>query len=257
MSDTEDTDPMQAEFDTAALWTAEAALALGPAHHQPAACRGSGGPPTLDWFVGQLRPEPGERLVDLGAGVGGPAAYAAERHGVRPLLVEPALGACRAARRLFDLPTACADAAALPLPDASASLLWCLGVLCTTQAQDALLGELRRVLAPGGRAGLLVFVADRPHPDGEPEGNHFPTRDELAGLLTSAGLHVRARVWQDGLGSAPPEWLRLDEEVDDHVRRQHGREPAWQAAEDERQAVGRLLADGTVRGLLLSLEPAR
>ena len=177
---------------------------------------------------------------------------------MRPLLFEPAAGACRAARRLFDLPTACGPTRPrCRCATRSAVALWCLGVAVHDRRPDALLRELRRVLAPDGRAGLLVFVADHPHPDGEPEGNHFPTRDELAGLLTSAGLHVRARVWQDGLGSAPPEWLRLDEEVDDHVRRQHGREPAWQAAEDERQAVGRLLADGTVRGLLLSLEPAR
>jgi hypothetical protein len=52
--------------------------------------------------------------VDVGAGLGGPAAYAAHRTGVQPVLVEPEPDACRAAARLFGAPVVQADATTLP-----------------------------------------------------------------------------------------------------------------------------------------------
>jgi len=96
--------PMDAEFDTVAEWTAEVAESLGPQYRIPAACRGSGRPSALDWLLAGLAPRPGDLLIDVGAGLGGPAAYAAERTGVRPVLAEPEPDACRAAARLFAAP---------------------------------------------------------------------------------------------------------------------------------------------------------
>ena len=73
---TRDTDdPMEAEFDTVAEWTAEVAADLGPEYFVPAACRGSGKPAALDWLLTGLRPGPGDQILDVGAGIGGPAAY--------------------------------------------------------------------------------------------------------------------------------------------------------------------------------------
>jgi ubiquinone/menaquinone biosynthesis C-methylase UbiE len=152
-------DPMAAEFGTVAEWTALVAADLGRQYCIPAGCRGSGQPSALDWLLGRLRPAAGEVLADVGAGVGGPAAYAAEHSGVRPVLVEPEPGACRAAARLFGVPVVRADAMALPWPDASISLAWSIGVLCTlasVEDQRVMLREMRRVLRPGGRIGLLV-----------------------------------------------------------------------------------------------------
>src|SRR5262249_19512136 len=40
-------DPMEAEFDTVAEWTAQVAADLGPEYYIPAACRGSGLPVAL------------------------------------------------------------------------------------------------------------------------------------------------------------------------------------------------------------------
>src|SRR6185503_16101595 len=70
-------DPMEAEFDTVAEWTAQVAVDLGPEYYIPAACRGSGQPAALDWLLAGLHHRPGELMLDVGAGVGGPAAYAA------------------------------------------------------------------------------------------------------------------------------------------------------------------------------------
>lgn len=249
------TDAMDAEFDTMAEWTAEAALALGREHYVPAGCRGSGSPAALDWLLDRLELGPGDTLLDVGAGVGGPAAYAAEGRQVRPVLIEPAAGACRAARRLFGLPTVRADAAALPVTDAATGALWCLGVLCTTEKQTALLRELRRVLAPGGRAGLLVFVATHPHPEGEPDGNEFPTWPVLRTQLERAGLAVLDDIAQSELAAEPPDWGRRADAVEAEVERRHGHDAAFAAAEEESAAVGRLLAAGTVNGHLLVVRP--
>ena len=72
-------DPMEAEFDTVAEWTAQVAADLGPEYFVPAACRGSGQPVALDWLLTGLRAGPGDLLLDVGAGIGGPAAYAIDR----------------------------------------------------------------------------------------------------------------------------------------------------------------------------------
>jgi SAM-dependent methyltransferase len=251
-----DPDPMAAEFDTVAEWTAEAALTLGPEHFVPAGCRGTGGPAGMDWLLQRLDVHPGDLLVDVGAGVGGPAGYAVERSAVRPLLLEPAGGACRAARRLFGYPTVQADATALPLPDGVTAVAWCLGVVCTTEDQVTLLSELRRILRPSGRAGLLVFVAAQPHPEGEPEGNEFPTAAVLDDELARAGLTVIDEIAQSALPGEPDDWQDKAGAVDAEVQRRHGEDPAWSAAEDESAAVGRLLRAGTVAGRLLVVRRA-
>jgi len=177
--------PMDAEFDTVAEWTAQVATDLGPEYYVPAGCRGSGQPEVLDWLLERLGPRSGQVMVDVGAGLGGPAAYAARRAGVRPVLAEPEPDACRAAARLFGLPVLQADATALPFGDAATDLAWCLGVLCTTSgpaAQRAILRQLRRIIRPGGRIGLLVFVAVTELAD-PPQGNHFPSSGQLHGLF--------------------------------------------------------------------------
>ena len=166
------TDAMSAEFDTLAEWTAQVALDLGPSFYVPAGCRGSGNPAALDWLITELDLEQGETLLDCGAGVGGPAAYAAGKQSVSPVLVEPEAGACRAAASLFEYPVLQAAAAALPLADETMDAAWSLGVLCTTRDQLDLLEELRRVVCPPGRIGLLVFVARSSlRRDEQPEGN--------------------------------------------------------------------------------------
>ena len=198
----DDADPMDDEFGTVAEWTAEVAAQLGPDYAIPAACRGSGQPTALDWLLAGLEPAPGALLVDVGAGLGGPDAFAAAEAGVRPLLLEPEQAACRAAARLFGLPVIRADATALPLPDDRADAAWSLGVLCTLPSRDAqlaMLRELRRVVRPGGRIGLLVYVAARLPLDDPPEGNHFPADNDLDALVW------RGRAGDARDGQRPPD----------------------------------------------------
>ncbi|HEX3815518.1 MAG TPA: class I SAM-dependent methyltransferase [Mycobacteriales bacterium] len=236
-------DAMEAEFDTVAEWTAEVALSLGADHYLPAACRGSGSPATLDWLIDRLDLRHADRLLDCGAGAGGPAGYAADRVGVRPVLSEPEAGACRAARRLFGFPTVQAGTE-LPFASASFDVAWCLGVLCTVERQDRLLGELRRVLTPAGRLGLLVFVAATGSPPARPDGNNFPTRGGLLALLAGADLAVRADVPAAVLGDIPPAWQERADAVDAELDRRHHCSETWRRAVHQSELIGRLLASG-------------
>lgn len=240
---------MKAEFDTVASWTADVALDLGPDHYLPAGCRGSGSPGALRWLLDRLAPRPGDRMLDAGAGVGGPAAFAAAEAGVRPVLSEPEAGACRASRRLFDLPVVQAGSQ-LPFGTGSFDVVWCLGVLCTVPDQEQLMGELRRVLAPGGRLGLLVFVATRPLPD-QPAGNDFPTAERLAALLAGAGLQTRDSGSAADFAAAPPFWEDHAAAVEAELKRRHGEDPDWEVAERQSGIIGRLLAAGDLAGTLI------
>jgi SAM-dependent methyltransferase len=240
---------MEAEFDTVAGWTADVALDLGPEHHLPAACRGSGSPGALRWLLERLEVGAEDAMLDVGAGVGGPAAFAAAETGVRPVLSEPEPAACLAARRLFSLPVVRA-AAQLPFATGSFDVVWCLGVVCTVPDQPQLVAELRRVLRPGGRLGLLAFVADGPLPE-QPEGNHFPTAEHLAGLLADAGLATRTSASAADFAAAPPLWDQRAAEVEAELGRRHGHDRAWQTAERQSATIGRLLGSGALAGTLV------
>ncbi|PVZ14192.1 class I SAM-dependent methyltransferase [Actinomycetospora cinnamomea] len=246
---------MEAEFDTVAAWTEQAVADLGRDHAVPAACRGSGSPADLAWLARGLDLRGDARFLDAGAGLGGPAAWLVDHLGGRwtgrPLLTEPMIHAARSARRLFGFPTVAAVSEALPLPSASVDVAWSLGVLCVTPSRPQVLGELRRVLVPGGRLGLLVLQhGGTPLPE-QPEGNDFPTHDELAAQLADAGFRVDEEVDAARLPGAPAGWDERADRVDDHVRRHHREHPAHRQAEEQQRVMGRLLGERLVTTQLL------
>ena len=244
-----ESEAMEAEFDTVAGWTEEAVRALGPEYAVPAGCRGTGSEGALRWLADRLRLDGDSRLLDDGAGVGGPAGWLAAERGVRPVCAEPMAAAVRASRRLFGLPSVVAVSQALPFGDAAFDAAWCLGVLCTTSDKAGALAELRRVLRPGGRLGLLVFVADGPLTTPLPEGNEFPSEQELLGLLRDAGLALEESADAD-LSDSPPEWAERTDAVDAEVERRHGHDPAFEQAQENARRVGRLLSAGELRAWL-------
>jgi SAM-dependent methyltransferase len=251
-----DADPMEAEFGTVAEWTAEVACQLGPDYAIPAACRGSGQPAALDWLLAGLNPAPGALLVDVGAGLGGPDAFAAAEADIRPLLLEPEQAACRAAARLFSLPVIQSDATALPLADGRADAAWSLGVLCTLPGREpqlAMLRELRRIVRPGGRIGLLVYVAARPPLDDPPEGNHFPAGNDLDALVRRAGLAVLATANAHRMTAPPMEWRNRIQAVDHELHRRFGRTPQLRTSDEQSERIGQLLESGHLAPQVLVL----
>ena len=249
-------DPMEAEFDTVAEWTAQVAADLGPQYFVPAACRGSGQPVALDWLLTGLRAGPGDLLLDVGAGIGGPAAYAAGRTGARPVLVEPEPDACRAAARLFGMPVIQADATALPFADGAVGLAWSLGVLCTApgrEAQLAMLLQMRRVVRPGGRIGLLVYLATTGVLEDPPQGNHFPTSTDLHTLLRRADLDVLAVADSQDMPEPPASWRERAAAVERELQRRFGHTPQLAAATGQSRRIGHLLETGQLTSQILLL----
>lgn len=244
-------DAMRAEFDTVAQWTEQAVASLGPEYAVAAACRGSGSPAGLAWLGESLDLQPGTRLLDAGAGVGGPAAYAAERFGVEPLLVDPMVGACVAAQRLFGFPTVASWSQQLPLRDDAFEAARCLGVLSTTTEKAALLRELHRVLVPQGRLGLLDVVQQSAVLPEAPEGNAFATRDEVVALLEETGFLVVEEVDATQLPPTPVTWQARLDRVDEVLAQTHGDSPRWQEAKRQSALMGRLIGADHVRTVLL------
>jgi SAM-dependent methyltransferase len=244
-----ESEAMEAEFDTVAGWTEQAVRALGPEYAIPAGCRGSGSEGGLRWLADRLDLKPDTRLLDSGAGVGGPAGWLAAERGLAPVCAEPMAAAVRASRRLFGLRSVVAMGQQLPFADGAFDAAWCLGVLCTTSDKASALAELRRVLRPGGRLGLLVFVADGPLTPPLPEGNEFPSEAEVRTLLADAGFELGETAEAD-LGDSPDEWTERADAVDAEVARRHGDDPAFQQARENATRVGRLLSAGELRAWL-------
>ena len=244
---------MAAEFDTLAEWTAQVAADLGPTFRIPAGCRGSGSPAALDWLLDRMALTPGSSLLDCGAGVGGPAAYAALHRALEPVLIEPEAGACRAARSLFGHPVVQASADALPVADESFDAAWALGVLCTSSNHLALLTELRRVVHPSGRIGLLVFMARSSEPFAQPVGNDFPTEERFLALLGEAGLRVEEWRGAKEVAPPPPRWQHQVDTVTQVLAQRHRHQRAWQLADQQADHMAHLLTDSLVTGELLSL----
>jgi SAM-dependent methyltransferase len=250
-----DAEPMADEFDTMAAWTAEAVAALGAEHAIPAACRGSGSPAAMRWLADRLGLRAGMRLLDCGAGMGGPAELAATQFGVRPVLAEPMVSACRAASRLFGRPVVAAAGEQLPFPDAVFDAVWSLGVLCTASDQAGLLAELRRVARPDALVGLLVYQRTVEQLPEQPEGNSFRTDAELAALLAGTGLAVLEQADLAGFPAAEQDWQAAADRVEEEIERRHGSDPRWRTARRQERIIGQLISAGLVAGRLLVLRP--
>lgn len=244
------TDALVSEFDTVARWTEEVVADLGPDYAIPASCRGSASPGALAWLAESLQVPAGGRFLDAGAGLGGPAAWLAERYDLRAVLAEPMVGAAGGSHRLFGLPVVAAWSEQLPFGTASFDAAWALGVLSTTPTQFEVLRELRRVLRPAGRLGLLVFVAEEQVPDA-PDGTRFPGDADLRHLLDRAGFWLAQTVDAPSLAGAPVAWTARMERVEEELGGRHGADPAWVQAKEQERRMGKVLESGEVRPRLV------
>lgn len=120
-------------------------------------------PDAVVWLAENLRIQPGARVVDLAAGTGKLTTLLAPV-GADLFAIEPVTGmAAILHTTLPDVPLAAGTAEAFPVRDGS------LDAVVIAQAfhwfdADAAFGELRRVLRPGGRVGLIWNARDRSEP---------------------------------------------------------------------------------------------
>lgn len=160
-----------------------------------------------DAVVARLAPQPGETVMDIGAGAGAGAMVAA-RTGAKVVAVEPmsymrgVLKFRRFVGRLHDRVTIVDGAAeALGVGDGSIDAAMAANTMHHWTSLEAGIAEMARVLAPGGRV-LLVDedFDDLDHPEygkfgakrQEEHAHHFATidADTIASELRKAGLTV-------------------------------------------------------------------
>ncbi|WP_329011157.1 methyltransferase domain-containing protein [Micromonospora rifamycinica] len=118
-----------------------------------------------DRLAGLLTIESGDRLLDLGCGIGEPAMRLAAAHKIEVVGVsisrrqveranDRAVAAGLADRLSFQL----ADAMDLPFPDGSFDLVWALESLHHMPDRGHVLAQAARVLRPGGRVAIGDFI---------------------------------------------------------------------------------------------------
>jgi len=155
-------------------------------------------------MVALLKPLPGEHLLDIGSGVGGPARWIAAKSGVHVTGVDLTPEFCAAARALND---ACGmadrvtiiegSALDLPVPDAAFDRAYSQNVIMNIADKQQFYREAFRALRPGGRLALSNLCAG---PAGEPyfpapwattrETSFLATPDEMRADLIAAGFDI-------------------------------------------------------------------
>jgi SAM-dependent methyltransferase len=151
---------------------------------------------------------PDQLLVDVGAGRGGPGLWVAVATGASYLAVDIAaagLAQVRDRAGRVDLAnrvrTAEGSLENLPLPNAEAAAMMSIDALLFTPDKQAAIGELARVLRPGGRLVLTTWDYHRQSTGRPPQvPDHRP-------LLKAVGFQVLAY-------EETPDWERRQREID-------------------------------------------
>lgn len=145
----------------------------------------------------------GDQVIDVGCGPGNytrPLAQAAGEGLTIGLDASEAMVAAAAKRGGGEnIAYLRGDACALPFEDGSFDIACSVGVIHMVEQPLVALGEMVRVLAPGGRLMVLVSCARKGKPRRERAGVTIFARDELIGMLREQGLlEIEQRIIRRG-----------------------------------------------------------
>jgi ubiquinone/menaquinone biosynthesis C-methylase UbiE len=152
----------------------------------------------------QARIGPGVSVLDLCCGVAGPGRMITAESGCHYLGVDHSASALATARELAgNLPCRFEQAHLPPLPEGRFEVVLLLETMLAFPDQQALLGEVERVLEPGGR---LAFTVEEGRPLTQQERARMPGADrvslielaELTGMLRETGLTT---IWRQEYSS--------------------------------------------------------
>jgi sarcosine/dimethylglycine N-methyltransferase len=177
-------------------------------------------------LVELLKPEPGEHILDIGSGIGGPARWFAAKCGVRVTGVDLTPEFCAAAEAL-NKATGLADritikngsALALPVADNSFDRAYSQNVIMNIEDKRQFYREAFRALKPGGRLALSNLCRGGegafryPVPWAEtPATSFLVTPDEMRAQLTDAGFDIV--VFHDTTAETLPATIRNRERLE-------------------------------------------
>ena len=147
----------------------------------------------------QARVGPGVSVLDLCCGGAGPGQIITAESGCHYLGVDHSASALATAQELAgNLPCRFEQAHLPPLPEGRFEVVLLLETMLAFPDKDALVGEVARVLEPGGR---FAFTVEEGRPLTQQERARMPGADtvwpielaELTGVLGNAGLTVTWR----------------------------------------------------------------
>ena len=155
-------------------------------------------------LVALLKPQAGERLLDIGSGIGGPARWIAAKFGCRVTGVDLTPEFCAAAEALNAV-TGLADrvtflngsALDLPVPDGTFDAAYSQNVIMNIADKRRFYREAFRALRAGGRLALSNLCAGQ---KGDPyypvpwattaETSFLATQDEMRADLAASGFEI-------------------------------------------------------------------
>jgi sarcosine/dimethylglycine N-methyltransferase len=155
-------------------------------------------------LMAALQPQAGERILDIGSGIGGPARWFVAKFGVHVTGVDLTAEFCAAAEAL-NAATGLGDrvtihngsALDLPVPDASFDAAYSQNVIMNIADKPRFYREAFRALRPGGRLALSNLCLGA---NGDPlypvpwattaETSFLATQDEMRADLTAAGFEI-------------------------------------------------------------------
>lgn len=161
-------------------------------------------------------------ILDVGCGPGGGTAALATLGDVVGLDPSPdAISSLR--RRHRSIRVTRGRAEQLPFADATFDVVTCVDVLYTVGPHTRAVGEMARVLAPGGRLVVIepAFALLRRAHDAQVHGRRRFRRHELASLLTRAGLDVDRCTYACSFLVPPAAALALRDRVTAAPSRRH------------------------------------
>ena len=153
----------------------------------------------------QARIGPGVLVLDLCCGVAAPGRMIAAESGCHYLGVDHSASALATAKeRAGNLPCRFEQAHLPPLPKGRFEVVLLLETMLAFADKDALVGEVARVLEPGGR---FAFTVEEGRPLTQQERARMPGADtvwpielaEVTGVLRNAGLAV---IWRQEYSSS-------------------------------------------------------